>query len=426
MVAKIATPQRVQDALNYNEQKLRKGKAELLVAAGYLASPEKLNFYQKLAGLENRNSLNDRAQTKTLHISLNFDPSERLSNDVLQRIAEDYMNRIGFAQQPLLVYRHYDAGHPHLHIVTTTIKEDGSRINTHNLGKNASETARKAIEEEYGLVRAQKNGKQQANKTIPAAAAICYGKDETKRSISSVVSSVMKTYVFGSLPEFNAALRQFNVAADRGKEGSRTFQHNGLVYRILDQNGEKVGVPIKASTITSKPTLQNLEKLFEQNNTKKESMKHPLREAIDRELAVPNTSWQDFVNRLQTKGIIIIERKTAEGRIYGVTFVDNRSQCVVNGSDLGKGYSAASILGRLHLSPTIKPVNSLEDERAAHTNKQTKTHHPIQIQEKEKTRTLTDSITLINQLLSPINTLENVSPELIRKKRKRKNRNNRL
>jgi uncharacterized protein YijF (DUF1287 family) len=53
------------------------------------------------------------------------------------------MEKIGFGEQPYLIYKHEDAGHPHIHIVSTTIKADGSRINTHNIGRNQSEKQEK-------------------------------------------------------------------------------------------------------------------------------------------------------------------------------------------------------------------------------------------------------------------------------------------
>ena len=156
MVAKITTPHRINDALNYNEQKVKKGNAECLYAGNYLKEAKDMNFYRKLQGFENRNMLNDRATTKTLHISLNFDPSEKFSKEKLTQIANDYMQKIGFGEQPYLIYKHEDAGHPHIHIVTTTIKEDGRRINTHNIGRNQSEKARKKVEEKYKLVKAER------------------------------------------------------------------------------------------------------------------------------------------------------------------------------------------------------------------------------------------------------------------------------
>src|SRR6266498_1042882 len=155
MVAKITIPKSIEAALNYNEKKVQNGTAECLHAGNYLNDVEKMNFYEKLNGFEMNNMLNKRASTKTLHVSLNFDPSEKLSNDKLKEIAALYMNKIGFGEQPYLVYQHFDAGHPHVHIVSTTIRSDGTRINTHNIGRNQSEKARKEIEQMYKLVRAE-------------------------------------------------------------------------------------------------------------------------------------------------------------------------------------------------------------------------------------------------------------------------------
>ena len=133
MVAKLTTPKSAKAALNYNEQKVQKGNAEFLYAGNCLREAGEMNFYEKLEVLESLNSLNKRAATNTLHVSLNFSPGENLSDNKLTSIASAYMDKIGFKEQPFLVYKHEDAGHPHIHIVSTTIKQDGSRINTHNI-----------------------------------------------------------------------------------------------------------------------------------------------------------------------------------------------------------------------------------------------------------------------------------------------------
>lgn len=155
-------PITINRALNYNEQKVQKGKAKCIGEGNILLPASCMNFYQKLDVFESRNKLNERAQTKTIHISLNFDPSENHSTQKLNLIAAAYMDRIGFGEQPYLIYQHHDAGHPHIHIVSTTIRSDGSRIPTHNIGRNVSEPARKEIEEIFALVPASKQEKQRS------------------------------------------------------------------------------------------------------------------------------------------------------------------------------------------------------------------------------------------------------------------------
>src|SRR3954447_21485545 len=116
MVAKINTPTSIVRALNYNEQKVKKGAADCIYAGNFLRDAHQLNFYQKLERFEKLISLNEKAKTNSLHISLNFDPSDQVDKEKLTEIASIYMEIIGFKDQPYLVYQHHDAGHPHIHI----------------------------------------------------------------------------------------------------------------------------------------------------------------------------------------------------------------------------------------------------------------------------------------------------------------------
>jgi Relaxase/Mobilisation nuclease domain len=419
MVAKITTPKSIEAALNYNEKKVQKGIAVCLHAANYLKDAKEMNFYQKLAGFERLNSLNERATTKTLHVSLNFDPSEKLPENKLLQIASDYMEKIGFGQQPYLIYKHEDAGHPHIHIVSTTIKADGSRINTHNIGRNQSEKARKEIEQLYGLIKAENQQQllKPGIKSVDVEKAI-YGKSETKRSISNVVGAVFSQYKFASLPEFNAALKQFNVVADRGKEEGRIYKNRGLVYRILDSNGNKVGVPIKASSIACKPILDNLEKKFTANETAKETLKTFVKTKLDECLSQSPSTMKELMEHLKQKSIYTLLRQNAEGRLYGITFVDNQNKVVFNGSDLGKGYSAAALQSRL----AAANENSLkQDETKSGSSSGSMQKDISQQKQPEKTiTTITKSEGLLDVLLSTKEQYDNIPNNLLKKKRKKK------
>ena len=426
MVAKITIPKSIEAALNYNEKKVQNGTAECLYAGNYLNSAEKMNFYQKLNGFEMNNRLNKIATTKTLHVSLNFDPSEKLSNKKLTEIAAVYMDKIGFGEQPYLVYQHFDAGHPHVHIVSTTIRSDGTRINTHNIGRNQSEKARKEIEQMYQLVRAE-NQKQILKQQIKPvdAAKVIYGKSETKRSISNMVNIVANNYKFTSIPELNAALKQFNVIADRGNEEGRIYKNRGVVYRILDENGNKVGVPIKASSISGKPTLDNLEKKFALNETAREPYKQKIKNAIDEVFKTPTSSFTQLMEELEKKQVYTVLRQNTEGRIYGITFVDNNSRCVFNGSDLGKGYSAAALQSRVGIAAidiTKKDVTK-NDETAGTSSRSFQKDLHIQNHKEQSLNKSLQNENLLEQLLSPKQQYENVPFQLIKKKRKRKKRN---
>jgi Relaxase/Mobilisation nuclease domain len=424
MVAKITIPKSIEAALNYNEKKVQKGTAQCLFAGNYLNDANKMNFYQKLDGFETNNRLNKMATTKTLHVSLNFDPTEKLSESKLVEIAGVYMEKIGFGEQPFLVYKHEDAGHPHIHIVSTTIQNDGSRINTHNIGRNQSEKARKEIEQAYGLVRAERQQQilKPGIKPVEAGKAI-YGISETKRSISNVVGAVFSQYRFSSLPEFNAALKQFNIVADRGKEDGRIYKNRGLIYRILDLQGNKVGVPIKASSIGCKPILDNLEKRFTINEPVKESLKHKTKNTVDDCLKTSPASMTKLVAALRQKQIYTVLRQNAEGRLYGITFVDNQNKVVFNGSDLGKGYSAVALQSRLGSGE--KDVSATHEKKSGDTSNSNR--DKIQQKQFDKSNDLpVKNEGLLETLMSAKEQFENVPNSLLQKKRKKKRRNHNL
>jgi hypothetical protein len=175
-----------------------------------------------------------------------------------------------------------------------------------------------------------------------------YGKSETKGSISNIVSHVTRRYKFASLPELNAVLRQYNVVADRGREGMKMFEKNGLVYSLLDDHGLKIGVPIKASALSTKPTLKYLEKQFELNKILREPHKDRLAKIIDSFFhATRNHIKVNFCDYMKSYDIEALFRKGKEGRVYGLTFIDHKKGVVLNGSDLGKGYSGQALIQKL-------------------------------------------------------------------------------
>ncbi|MFH6963714.1 relaxase/mobilization nuclease domain-containing protein [Flavobacterium plurextorum] len=345
MVAVIKTSSSIRGILNYNENKVEIGKAECISAVNYPLELEKLNFTSKLNRFLKLAELNTNAKRNTVHISLNFDPSENHSKEKLAEIADTYMEKIGFGRQPYLVYQHYDAGHPHCHIVTNNIQRDGKRIDLHLLGIRKSEPARKEIEEMFGLVKAEgRKQKEQFSLNPIDVGRVQYGKADSRKAINSVLNKVLFDYKYSSLPELNAVLNLYNVHADRGSEESRVFKNNGLLYKILDQNSKPIGVPIKASEFCSRPTLKFLEEKFRINESKKQYCKSRVRNALRQAFLNERiTSVGKLSERLKDEAIHTILRKSSEGKLYGITFIDFKTQSVVNGSSLGKEFSAKGI-----------------------------------------------------------------------------------
>lgn len=407
--------------LNYNEKKVRQNEAEILWAHNFLKDADKLNFHDKIRWFEKLTSLNERTKTNTLHVSLNFDSSEKLDNDKLVEIVKVYMEKIGFEEQPYLAYRHYDAGHPHVHIVSTNIRWDGSRISMHNIGRNQSEKARKEIEIDFGLVKAQGMKSDNSFKIIPVSAQkVALETNSVKRAISNVLGLVINQYKYSSLPELNAVLKLYNVLADRGEKGSVMFDAGGLVYRVLDENGNKISPPIKASSFYMKPTLKNLGKKFIENENLKQRGAKRLLTAIDYVLLKKkDAGLQQFIDNLKKERISVVLRQNKEGLIYGITYVDHQTKSVFNGSDLGKSYSAKMILERTGTTEG-GVVASLADEKKNFPQLE------ISIQDSPAAQSQSSEANLLEIVASPDKTFDFVPYQLKKKRKGRKRKHLKL
>lgn len=430
MVAVIKPGHSMHRIFNYNENKVKEGVAECIGAENFPLNADEMSLKIKLGYLLKRMQLNENVKRNSVHISLNFDPSEtHLSKERMTEIAKVYMQKLGFGEQPYLVYQHHDAGHPHIHLVTTNIQPNGNRIDLHHLGIRKSEPARKEIEKLFGLVVADAHARREAFRLKPVdVRKVQYGRTETKRAITNVLDAVLNKYNYTSLPELNTVLKQYNVMADRGSEHSRIFQGGGLVYRILDEDGKPVGVPIKASDFYNKPTLKFLEEQYKLNEPKCQPLKARVRNEIDRLFIRKTPSLNEVISELRKKGIHAALRQNEAGLIYGITYIDHQAKVVFNGSDLGKQYSAKAMQERclqkevlrqdLLAQPPAKQAIGLHPQATAAAE----TKVPENAFEPASNSKGTD--TVLDVLMQPEQVADYIPGQLKKKGRKKKKRKN--
>ncbi|MBS1664874.1 MAG: relaxase/mobilization nuclease domain-containing protein [Bacteroidetes bacterium] len=340
MRPKITAPHNIARTLYYNEDKVKLGNAVCLRSANFLKTrptPE-----DKLHALQKRMSLNERVST-CLHITLNFDPSDVMGDETMKQIADRYMKEIGFERQPYLVYRHHDAGHPHCHIVTTHVLPNGDPIELYNIGRNQSEQARQKIEEEFGLMTSERKKQLLLEKKYQLslegkyqtqAERITYGENSTTTAIAQVLQHVTNNFKCSSLEEFNTVLRLYNLEAYRGKENSKLYQNRGLLYRVLDENGRYIGVPLKASIFDCKPTLQNLEQRFRKNQSLKQEHRIYVEGNVGWAMDGDPSTFEEFREKLRRDQISIIIKRDKEGHCTNVTYINFFDKCVFNGDEL--------------------------------------------------------------------------------------------
>lgn len=368
MVVRIKTGKRIQGALSYNERKVKEGKAQLILASRFGAELHAMGFSEKLARFNMLIKNNQYVTSNTLHLSLNFSPNDRMTTEKMQAIAYDYMKRIGFEDQPFLVYKHTDTNHQHIHIVTTNIQANGRPIDMFRLGVRKSEPARKAIEMDFNLIPAESMRKVMYTPFLPAdLIKVQYSEAETKRQISNIVKGVTSSYHFRDLEELNAILKVFNVKADPGNEGSKQRKYEGLVYAVIDREGKQVGKGIKASLIDTKPTLKFLKRKFKTSAVFREDYINKTKERVSdmfQSTKILKEEW--LLKRMARLKIDAIAVKDNEGKIIRIDLIDHIAKVAVSTDELGISTEKLQkqILPMTRIDNQQKQINDTNSEKA--------------------------------------------------------------
>ena len=271
------------------------------------------------------------------NVSLNPAITDCLTDAQLTEIAREYMERMGFGDQPYYVFKHRDIDREHIHIVSVRIDEYGRKLD-HNFERRRSVDALQSIERRYGLRPAVKGDEQ---REFDTARRVEYGRDNLKQQMKSAVRLLAEQYRFGSITEYRTLLNLYNVDLEERKGEANGKRWNGIVYTATDEQGKWVGTPIKSSALTPKGGYKFLQKQIARNDAdiKSEQIKGPIRATVARAM---HRAWtqDEFVRLLKADGIDAVLRENKDGRITGATFVNHRTKIVLNGSRLGKSYSA--------------------------------------------------------------------------------------
>jgi len=348
MLARIIPVKSLINTLYYSEHKQEEGKAQLLLAENFIKRKDQLDHQDILDRFHQRTSLNERPEKKIFHIFITFDISEKLSDEKMTTLARRYMEGMAFDRQPWLLYRHDDAAHPHLHVISTNIRRDGSRIDIKIGDLRRSLQLTNRLEDEFSLVKnIRPRQERQEQYEVTAAQRVIYGQSGVKHAISDVLNTVVNHYNYKSIDELNAILHLYNVRADRGAETSRLYQNHGLVYQVLDENGKAIGKSINAGTFLCRPTLPNLEKRIEMNNKAQlPQQRERVTSAIEWSFAGTDQDWPGFKEAMEREGISVVLQKGDKEGGPCVFFIDHREKSVFSGPDLDHKYSLRAIRDR--------------------------------------------------------------------------------
>ena len=336
MIAKISATENLGGALGYNFKKVEKEEASILLAQGLYQNKERTYTMAEVFS-DMQALIPEKCRTKKMvfHCSLNPHPDEKLSDETLMQIAKEYMEALGYDKQPYIVFKHNDIAREHIHIVSLRVDGEGKKIND-RFEKRRSKQITDTLERKYNLIPSSKvNDKEEAE-----TPKVDMGKGNIKEQVASIVRTVLKHYRFCSLGELNVVLSKYNLAVEEVKMEFRGKKYDGLVYVPTDDKGGKVSTPIHASDIGRGVGYTAVQNRMQKSKQAIKPLISIIRYMVLQTMRTFPKTEEELRQRLEEQGLRVFIRKNESGRIYGITFIDDKEGVALNGSRLGKGYAA--------------------------------------------------------------------------------------
>lgn len=340
MVAKISIGSSLYGALAYNSEKINREEGRVLGANKIILPADGQIDISRIA--ENFNAFmpkTGKTKKPVLHISLNPHPDDKLTDQDFEILAREYLEKLGFGEQPFIIYKHADITRHHIHIVTVNVNEQGKRLNQDFLFRRSKRITTE-LEEKYNLHKAQR---EKISPDMPIKKVDLSG--DIKRQVANTVKMVGMRYKFQTIGEYNAVLSLYNVKCEQTDGRVNGREYHGLVYFATDDEGKVIANPFKASRLGKFASRTAVESRFERAKDKIDIT--PTWRRVSDVLS-QSRSKEAFISGLKERNIDVVFRYTDEGRIYGVTFIDHNTMMVLNGSRLGKLFSANALNERFN------------------------------------------------------------------------------
>ncbi len=265
MTANMTKGKGFRGALRYNLEKVAKGVAEVL-------DNSFVNVTEKaiLKEIQMVKVLRPNLRKFFYHTSINFPPGENLSNTLMLQIGQEYLRESGFTQHQYIMFRHYDANHPHLHILVNRIGYDGKVLSDSNDFANCEKILR-GLEKKYNLTEVM-SSKQALKRAVTKDEVEMMKRTQSpsdKVCLQKIIIDVLNSKPKTSCSGFIQSLQkkgvhvQFNVAS--------TGYVSGISYsfRNLIVTGSTLGNDFKWTTLRNKLDYQQERDrtIIQQSNT---------------------------------------------------------------------------------------------------------------------------------------------------------------
>ena len=250
MIAKIIKGADFGGVINYMLSK-QEGKAMVLASNNIGFTDQNLCVHEFVL----QASMRPNVQKPVCHTILSFsaNDADQLTDDVMIKIANEYLEKMGYANTQSLIVRHSDRQHPHLHICINRIGNNGKTISDRNEKYRSTKICRE-LTERYGLTIGE--GKQEVNRSR------LRGEDKLRYEIFDTIKAVLPQSQ--TWKDFVAELEQQGITT-RFKTKGNTNVVQGIIF-------EKDGCSFSGSKIDRSCSFSRLNAEIERNSHKQEQI----------------------------------------------------------------------------------------------------------------------------------------------------------
>ena len=285
-------------------------------------------------------------------------------------LAQEFMEKFGYGNQPYIVWLHEDIKRKHMHIVSVRINEQGEKID-HNREAIRAQNICREMEVKYGL---HPTLGEHGERELVSLQKVDYPKGDVKMQVKHTARTLLECYNFHSLAEYNTLLNLYNVTAYEVRGSVDGKEYHGIMYGALDDDGQQVGTPFKSSKFGKVFGYETLQKKFAASveKVKRDNLAERTRKEVVKAMQGISTK-EEFARRLKEADIEVIYRINPDGRLYGITFIDHAARTVFNGSRLGKPFTA-NVFNELFNNPDAdrKRLIPVPEQEASRQERETR------------------------------------------------------
>ena len=135
--------------LDYNERKVAMGEADI-VGISHIDRPTPASIYETFDNYESNPAISAKTGNLAFHMTVNPSVQDRMDDFTAVGFIGDLMDRLGYGQQPWVVYRHDDVGRTHYHVVSVRVDAEG-RVISDSFQRRKVQSIMKELSPKYGF-----------------------------------------------------------------------------------------------------------------------------------------------------------------------------------------------------------------------------------------------------------------------------------